>query len=177
MARKPRFNKRILRSGLEDKVAADLKERGIAYVYEGIKLKYVKECCPHCGESVSVCTYTPDFIIERHDRIRLIVESKGYFPSSDRTKMQRVKRDNPQEDIRILFQRDQPIRKGSKTTYRTWSLNNGFDCAFGSSIPNEWILGEDTKTPQQQGKTTDTKRKDRATSRKNSTKTANTTLD
>jgi hypothetical protein len=69
----------------------------------------------------------------------LILEGKGYFDSQDRKKMEAVKRDNPLLDIRIVFQRDQAIRKGSKTRYSDWSKKNGFPCCFGISIPDEWI--------------------------------------
>ena len=53
--------------------------------------------------------------------------------------MQRVKRDNPEEDIRFIFQRDQLIRRGSKTSYSSWAMKNGFEWAIGESVPQEWI--------------------------------------
>ena len=127
-----------MRSQLEDRVRLDLEERKIAYEYESIKLEYVKDTCPKCGHLLRKGRYTPDFIIERSSGIRLVVEVKGRFTSSDRTKMQRVKRDNPKEDIRFVFQRDQPLRKGSTTRYSEWSERNGFPWAIGV-IPDEWI--------------------------------------
>ena len=127
------------RSGLEEKIKKDLDEKGIDYGYETIKLKYIKERCSKCGEVVRVGTYTPDFIIQRTSGIRLVVESKGRFTGSDRTKMQRVKRDNPTEDIRLVFQRDQVIRKGSTTKYGDWAAKNGFQYAIGEAIPKGWL--------------------------------------
>jgi len=140
--KKGRFGKKIIRrSGFEDKVEANLKDRGIKYVYEdkNHKLGYTKLSCPHCGESVSRGTYTCDYFIERRSGIRLLVECKGYLDSAGRTKYALIKRDNPTEDIRFLFQRDNPIRRGSKTTYTGWATKLGFPCAVGDKIPQEWI--------------------------------------
>ena len=127
------------RSGFEQKIKKDLEGRGIKYGYETVRLSYTKRSCPHCAKVVDTGTYTPDFNIERPSGIDLIVEGKGYFDVADRSKMLLVKRDNPGKDIRLLFQRDQPIRKGSKTSYSSWSIKNGFPFAIGTSIPEEWL--------------------------------------
>lgn len=127
------------RSGFEQKIKKDLEGRGIKYEYETVKLRYTKLHCPHCTKVVDTGTYTPDFIIQRDTGVRLVVEGKGYLDAANRTLMQRVKRDNPSEDIRFLFQRDQPIRKGSKTSYSDWSIKNGFPFAIGTSVPEEWL--------------------------------------
>jgi hypothetical protein len=138
--KKGRFGKKIFRrSGFEDKVEANLKARGVNYTYESSKLCYTKLVCPHCNEVVSRGTYTPDFFIERCSRVRLVVECKGYLDSPTRTLMQRVKRDNPTEDIRFVFQRDNLIRRGSKTSYLTWAHKNGFPAIVGTEIPSSWI--------------------------------------
>lgn len=128
------------RSSFEAQIKDNLEKRKIKHGYETIRLTYTKHECPHCGKVVTTGTYTPDFIIERSSGIRLICEGKGYFDSEDRRKMQLVKRDNPNEDIRFLFQRDQPIRRGSKTTYSKWCLKNGFDYAIGIELPEEWLF-------------------------------------
>lgn len=127
------------RSGFEQRIKKDLEERNIIYEYEQHTLKYTKLRCPHCKEIVDTGVYTPDFVIQRLTGIRLVVEGKGYLDAPNRTLMQRVKRDNPHEDIRFLFQRDQPIRKGSKTFYSTWAVKNGFPFAIGTSIPEGWL--------------------------------------
>lgn len=132
-------SKQKTRSGFEQRVMNDLTKRGIEHTYETLQLNYIKRECPHCGEVVDRGTYKPDFIIPRKSGVRLVVEGKGYLDSANRTLMQRVKRDNPDEDIRFLFQRDQPIRKGSKTTYSQWAQKNGFPWAIGESIPSEWL--------------------------------------
>ena len=138
---KPRWNmkKSGVRSGLEDRVKKDLDKRGIKYEYESLRLYYEKLSCPKCGECIKRGFYTPDFIIQRSSGIRLVVECKGLFASADREKHKRVKRDNPTEDIRFLFQRDNPIRKGSKTRYSNWSIKNGYQYSIGESIPESWL--------------------------------------
>jgi hypothetical protein len=142
MAWKPkRFNTKKLRSGFEDRIAANLKERGIAYGYETVRLHYTKLCCKKCGEVVNSGRYTPDFVFQRASGIRLLVEAKGRMDSATRSKMLRVKRDNPSEDIRFLFQRDNTIGKSSVTRYSQWSLKHGFPCAIGETIPQSWIDG------------------------------------
>lgn len=123
---------------MEEKVRDDLESRKIPYDYESIKLKYNKEICSNCGHITKRGTYTPDFIILRPDRVRLVVEVKGRLTSSERTKHQRVRRDNPEEDIRFVFQRNQPIRKGSSTTYTQWCDKYGFKWAIGT-VPDEWL--------------------------------------
>lgn len=128
-----------MRSGLEVKVKEDLEKKGILYEYENLKLSYTKDTCKNCGATVKSGIYTPDFIIPRTSGKRLVVESKGRFTSVDRTKMQRVKRDNPTEDIRLLFQRDQFIRAGSSTRYSDWAVKNGFLYAIGETVPKEWL--------------------------------------
>lgn len=89
--------------------------------------------------AVKFGTYTPDFIFERPSGIRMVVEAKGRFTSQDRTKMLQVMRSNPVEDIRFIFQRDNPIRKGSTTRNSDWALKNGFKFAIGEEIPDEWL--------------------------------------
>lgn len=131
-------SKKRMRSGLEEKVRADLESRKIPYEYESIKLKYNKEICSNCGHTTKRGTYTPDFIILRPNRIRLVVETKGRFTGTDREKHKRVKRDNPEEDIRFVFQRNQPIRKGSSTTYTDWCDKHGFQWAI-EKVPEEWV--------------------------------------
>lgn len=137
MARKPRF--KSSRSGYEDRIKKNLTSRGIKYEYESIKLGYIKVECPCCGTPVKLGTYTPDFIFKRSSGLRLVVEAKGRFTSADRTKMLQVMRNNPKEDIRFIFQRDQPIRKGSATMYSSWSIKNGFVFTVGEVIPDEWL--------------------------------------
>jgi hypothetical protein len=142
MRRRKPFDKTV-RSGFEARIKQNLEERGINYGYESLKLRYNANPCPHCGKPVTVRTYTPDFIL--HGRLPVVVEAKGRFTSTERTKMRAVKRDNPKIDIRFLFQRDQFIRAGSKTRYTSWAEAHGFPFAIGESIPQEWIPKDNKK--------------------------------
>jgi hypothetical protein len=113
-----------LRSGLEDKIAAQLDEAGVEYTYESLKVPY---SIPH--------NYNPDFILANG----IIVEGKGLFDSADRTKHLAVKKQHPHLDVRFVFTRSaSPLYKGSKSTYATWCEKNGFKYA-DKTIPPEWL--------------------------------------
>lgn len=100
-------------------------------MFEGLTIPYIKK----------PSTYTPDFLILDNG---ILVESKGYFLSEDRTKHLLVREQHPDLDIRFVFARaSAPLRKGSRTTYATWAAKHGFQWAQ-SSIPREWI-----KEPQE----------------------------
>lgn len=113
-----------LRSGLEDKIAAQLEEMGVEYEYEKLRLKYQIE---H--------EYRPDF--QLHNGI--IVEGKGLFTSEDRSKHLAVKKTHPHLDVRFVFTRSaSPLYKGSKSTYATWCAKHGFLWA-DKLIPEAWL--------------------------------------
>lgn len=83
--------------------------------------------------------YTPDVILDNG----IIVEIKGRFTTHDRKKMVLVIEQNPELDIRILFERDHTLSKRSKTRYTEWCKKRNIKCAVGREIPKEWI-GEKT---------------------------------
>lgn len=113
-----------LRSGLEDKIAAQIDEAGVKYEYETLKLAYVTE---H--------KYTPDFVLANG----VIVEGKGLFDSADRSKHLAVKKQHPALDIRFVFSRSaSPLYKGSKSTYASWCEKYGFQYA-DKLIPEAWL--------------------------------------
>ena len=119
------------RSGLEEKVAAQLDGLSISYQYEKVKLKYVVN---------ETRTYTPDFLLPNG----IIIESKGRFVAADRKKHLLVKQQHPDLDIRFVFTNSKAkISKGSKTSYGDWCDKNGFLYA-DKLIPEEW-LNETTK--------------------------------
>lgn len=118
-----RMKTRVARSGYEARVMEDLDVRSIGYSYEGQKIPYSSE--HH---------YFPDLTLDNG----VIVEIKGYFPGPDRRKMKLVKEQHPHLDIRLLFQRNGLLYKGSKTTYTMWAEKQGFICAIGEEIPDEW---------------------------------------
>lgn len=115
------------RSGLEDKVAAELSAQGVGALYEAYALPFI--------QPEKARTYTPDFLIPNG----IVVETKGRFLTDDRQKMKLVKELNPDIDIRFVFSRaQQTITKTSPTTYAMWCEKYGFPWAEGS-VPQEWL--------------------------------------
>ena len=92
------------RSGLEEQVADLLSGLGIDYDYETTKISYVIE---H--------NYTPDFVLPNK---HVVLEWKGYWDSKDRRKIKAVLKQNPDLDLRMIFQSPyNRLSKKSKTTY------------------------------------------------------------
>lgn len=116
------------RSGLEDKIATQLKESGITFEYEKKKVKYIVPQSSH--------TYTPDFVFPSSG---LIVETKGFWSAEDRKKHLLIKQQHPDLDIRFVFSNSKTkIRKGSPTSYGDWAEKNGFIYA-DKEIPKTWF--------------------------------------
>ena len=114
------------RSGLEEKIAAQLRLAGINPCYESRKLPYRVE---------ETHNYTPDFPVTKS----LIIETKGRFQTADRMKMLKIKAQYPDIEFRFVFTNSKAgIRKASQTTYARWCEKNGFKCA-DKLIPTEWI--------------------------------------
>lgn len=114
------------RSGLEERLAEELRLQGVPFSFEEVVVPYVKR----------PATYRPDFLLLHND---ILIESKGYFLAEDRSKHVLVKDQHPGLDIRFVFSRaNSPLRKGSRTTYAMWAEKNGFQWAQGS-IPKAWI--------------------------------------
>ena len=82
--------------------------------------------------------YIPDFEVTTKSGRKFFIEVKGYLRPEDRTKMVAVKFNNPDADIRLLFAKNQPISKGSKTTYMDWARKHGYEAAVGK-IPKSWL--------------------------------------
>ena len=119
ISKKPKY-----RSRLEQDIASHLQSVGAVFEYESIRLPYTREC-----------VYTPDFILPNG----IIVEAKGWFQSSDRSKLALVKKRLPTIDLRIVFQRSENrLSKKTKTTYAEWANKNGFPFAVGR-IPESWL--------------------------------------
>jgi hypothetical protein len=115
------------RSGLEDKVAEQLRGEGIDPRYESLTIEYVKP--------ERKAKYTPDFPLPNG----IIVETKGRFATEDRQKHLLVKAQHPHLDIRFVFSNpNQRISKTSATTYAMWCEKHGFLYA-AKLIPLSWI--------------------------------------
>jgi hypothetical protein len=97
------------RNKFEKKVADQL---GTGFAYEAKRLPYIQS---H--------KYLPDFL---NETTMELVEAKGRFPASDRSKMLAVAKQYPAYKITIVFQKpDTPINKGSSTTYSSWCDKHG----------------------------------------------------
>ena len=115
------------RSGLEQRIADQLDERGAKYEYESVNISYE-----------AVHRYTPDFVLPNG----VILEIKGRFTGKDRTKHLQIKKAHPDLDIRFVFQRNNTLGPKSSTRYSEWCEKHGFQYCF-IEIPAEWLAGGD----------------------------------
>lgn len=125
---KPRLLVGRYRSKSEERVAGHLRELGVPHLYEpkDRKVSYQVE---------RTATYLPDFVLTDTDTI---LEVKGYLTSSDRSKYIRIKKSNPDIDIRFVFDRaSNKLNKTSKTTYAQWAEKHGF-LWCEKVLPPEW---------------------------------------
>ena len=114
------------RSGLEERVADLLVELGVKYEYESTRVPYVIQ---H--------NYTPDFILPNG----VWLEAKGYWDSKDRKKIKSVIQQNPDIDLRMVFQAPfNTISKKSKTTYAQWCDKLSIKWTSFATIPIDWLL-------------------------------------
>ena len=114
------------RSGLEDDIAKDLKDRGVEFEYEKLKVQW---------QLLENKTYTPDFKLPNG----IIIESKGRFVQADRKKHLIIQDQHPFLDIRFVFSNSKAkLYKGAKSTYGDWCNKHGFLYA-DKRIPDEWL--------------------------------------
>lgn len=114
------------RSGLERKVADLMTSLDIPFEYETTKVPYVIE---H--------NYIPDFILPNG----IMLECKGLWEPEDRRKMLAVMKQNPELDIRMVFQAPyNKISKKSKTTYAQWCSKHGILWSSYREIPKDWLV-------------------------------------
>lgn len=123
----PKIKKPKFRSGLEEKVYNDATERGhnIEFEPKDSTLRYVIPS-----------TYLPDIRLGNG----VLVEVKGWLRPRDRAKMLRVKKENPNSDIRFVLQRaNSKVGKSPNSLmYWEWCEKHGFPWAE-STIPEEWF--------------------------------------
>ena len=114
------------RSKLEEKVASLLEGLGVSYEYESTKVPYTIQ---H--------NYTPDFVLPNYVHL----EAKGYWAAEDRRKILAVKKDNPELDLRMVFQSPyNKISKRSKTTYAQWCDKHDIPWTAYHEVPLEWLI-------------------------------------
>jgi len=114
------------RSQLEENIAKLLDGLGVSFEYESEKLGYTIE---H--------SYTPDFVLPNYTYL----EAKGYWDPKDRRKILAVKKDNPDIDLRMVFQSPyNKISKKSKTTYAQWCEKHDIPWSSYQNIPIDWLV-------------------------------------
>ena len=114
------------RSGLEKKLADELKVLKVKFSYESLKIEW---------EDLAYRTYTPDFVLGNG----IIIESKGMFTAADRRKHLAIKRQHPKLDIRFVFENSRrKLRKGAKSTYGEWCYKYGL-LYSNRVIPEDWV--------------------------------------
>ena len=114
------------RSQLEENIAKLLDGLGVSFEYESEKLGYTIE---H--------SYTPDFVLPNYTYL----EAKGYWSPADRRKILSVKKDNPDIDLRMVFQSPyNKISKKSKTTYAQWCEKHDIPWSSYQNIPIDWLV-------------------------------------
>lgn len=124
--------KRVVRNNFEENIHTELTSAQDEGLLQSVE--YETEKLPYSVPG----KYLPDFILKRTDGSKLYIETKGYFRYQDQVKMIAVKESNPSLDIRLVFYRDQPVRKGAKLTYSGWAEKNGFVYAI-ATVPREWF--------------------------------------
>ena len=116
----------MFRSELEEQVSDLLCELKIDYEYEPTRIQYQ-----------IMHNYTPDYLLPNG----IYLETKGYFDSDSRRKMKAVKQQNPELDIRMVFQAPfNTISKKSKTTYAKWCEKLEIPWTSWHNIPIEWLI-------------------------------------
>lgn len=114
------------RSGLEEKVADLMVNLGVKYEYESTKVPYT-----------IMHNYSPDFLLPNG----VFLECKGYWDSEDRRKIRNVVEQNPELDVRMVFQNPfNRISKKSKTTYAQYCDKIGIRWTSFTNIPIDWFV-------------------------------------
>ena len=119
-----------LRSIGEVRFAVDLRSKCIGYDYEADKFKYVP----------TIRSYCPDFRFKKRSRSGgfMYIEYKGNLRGSDRTTLKLIKKQYPDLDLRLVFEKPMnKLNKKSKTTYADWAKQYGFPWAE-RVLPPEW---------------------------------------
>lgn len=127
------------RSRYELAQAKRLEELNIPFDYECHIIEYLEdigngECLDcHSNNVAKGRVYTPDFYFPLTN---IYVETKGKFDQEGRKKMKNVCTQT-EEDVRMVFMRDNWLTRKHSMNYSRWCELNGIECAIGD-IPLEW---------------------------------------
>ena len=116
----------IYNSKFEERIAQQITDAGLTFLYEDEVIIYI--------QPAQTRKYTPDFFLPNG----IIIETKGKWSVEDRKKMVTVLEQNPELDIRMLFQYDNKLNKNAKQHYSQWCDRRGIKYAVGK-IPEEWF--------------------------------------
>lgn len=122
-------------SRYEASVAQYLDELGIKWEYHPIRIPWVP----------AVQYYTPDFRLTFDDGTSFLLETKGCFDPTSRSKMRQLKIQYPTLDLRMMFMTDQPLKSGSPTLYTDWARQNKYKCETKEHI-NELLQASRKET-------------------------------
>lgn len=115
-------------SKFEARIGESLEELDMEFIHQPDSLSYIREC-----------KYTPDFLITTRSGKKIYIETKGYWLPEERSKHKLVCLQNPDVDIRVVFQNaNNKINKNSTTTYADWCKRHKVKWAH-LSIPEEWL--------------------------------------
>lgn len=129
----PKIGRRRVRSQFEFDIYNEILNvlpKGSVVDYEQDQLEYTL-----------VKNYIPDFTITKKDGSIIYVEAKGLgraFDYDARVKMETVKRQHLDKDIRIVFMSDRPFRKGGKVRPSDWASKLGYKFSV-AHIPEGWL--------------------------------------
>lgn len=82
--------------------------------------------------------YLPDFVIERKEKEPIYIEVKGYFDYNNQVKIKAIK--DSGYDIRMVFMKDNKIRRGSNLRYSDWCKKHNIPFCI-QDIPEDWNKG------------------------------------
>lgn len=118
----------LFRSKFEAEIAKYLDELGLRWEYETMSLPYIPR----------VSMYTPDFKVWRpngDEKDWFLIETKGYFDVRSRQKMMQIRRQYPDYDIKLFFQKPNLLVGGAKKmTYVDWSKKYDYDVISKSAL-------------------------------------------
>ena len=110
-----------LRNKFEQKIASQLKKAKIPFEYEKTRLPFT-----------ITGWYIPDYTIPGP----IFLEVKGYLRPETKRKMAGVRKNNPNADIRFIFQCRENTKQGR--SYGRWAHKLGFLYCYGS-VPKAWL--------------------------------------
>jgi len=130
-----------MKAKTEVEFAVFCDRNGIPWMYESEKLEW----------SPPVKYYTPDFVLPKKDGGKMFIERKGWLRPEDKVKMQAIRAQYPDLDIRFIFDKsDKPLaamprKDGSRMTHGEWAFKHGYPFAE-TFLPKSWINELEVKT-------------------------------